>query len=71
MAKPDEKWGESPCAFVEPRPGCEMSPEEIIAFRRERLAGFKTPRHVVFGELPKMTTGKIQKFVLRETARSL
>ena len=71
VAKPDEKWGETPCAFVELKPGREATQEEIIAFCRRSLAGFKTPKHVVFGELPKTTTGKIQKFVLRQTARSL
>ena len=71
VAKPDEKWGETPCAFVELKPGDEATQEEIIAFCRESLAGFKAPKHVVFGELPKTTTGKIQKYVLRETARSL
>jgi fatty-acyl-CoA synthase len=71
VAKPDEKWGETPCAFVELKPGGEATQEEIIAFCRESLAGFKAPKRVVFGELPKTTTGKIQKFVLRETARSM
>ena len=71
VAKPDEKWGETPCAFLELKPGCEATQDEIIAFCRQSLAGFKTPKHVVFGELPKTSTGKIQKFVLRESARSL
>jgi fatty-acyl-CoA synthase len=71
VAKPDEKWGETPCAFLELKSGCEATQEEIIAFCRQTLAGFKTPKHVVFGELPKTSTGKIQKYVLRETARSL
>ncbi len=70
VAKPDEKWGETPCAFVELKPGAEATAEEIIAFCRENLAGFKCPRYVVFGELPKTSTGKIQKFVLREQAES-
>jgi len=71
VAKPDEKWGETPCAFIELKSGCEATQEDIIAFCRQTLAGFKTPKHVVFGALPKTSTGKIQKFVLRETARSL
>jgi len=70
VAKPDDKWGETPCAFVELRPGSMASAEELIAFCRERLAHFKCPRHIVFGELPKTSTGKIQKFVLRERARA-
>jgi len=69
VAKPDEKWGETPCAFVELRPGAEATAEELIAFCRSRLAAFKCPRHVVFTELPKTSTGKIQKFRLREMAR--
>ncbi len=63
---PDDKWGEVPKAFVVPRPGVEVSGEAIIQFTRERLAHFKCPKHVEFGELPKTATGKIQKFVLRE-----
>ncbi len=70
VAKSDEKWGETPCAFVELKPGAEATAEEIVAFCRDNLAGFKCPRHVVFGELPKTSTGKIQKFVLREQAES-
>ncbi len=71
VAKPDEKWGETPCAFVELRPGAEVMAEEIIAHCRAGLAHFKAPRHVVFGELPKTSTGKIQKFELRERARGM
>jgi len=72
VARPDEKWGETPCAFVVPKPGAgAVSGEDIVAWCREHLAGFKVPRTVVFGELPKTSTGKIQKFVLRERARSL
>jgi fatty-acyl-CoA synthase len=71
VAKPDEKWGEVPCAFVELREGAEPDEDGIIAFVRGRLAGFKTPKRVVFGELPKTSTGKIQKFILRDQARSL
>lgn len=66
VAKPDEKWGETPCAFVELREGANVSSEEIIAFCRENMAGFKIPKTVVFQDLPKTSTGKIQKFVLRE-----
>jgi len=72
VARPDEKWGETPCAFVVLKPGAgEVSAEEIIAWCREHLARFKVPRTIVFGELPKTSTGKIQKFVLRERAREL
>ncbi len=71
VAKPDEKWGETPCAFVELKPGHQTTEEELVAFCRQHLAGFKTPKHVVFGDLPKTATGKIQKFVLREQAQSL
>jgi fatty-acyl-CoA synthase len=70
VATPDEKWGEVPCAFLELREGPAPSPEELTAFCRERLAGFKVPKQFVFGALPKTSTGKIQKFVLREQARS-
>jgi fatty-acyl-CoA synthase len=71
VAKPDEKWGESPCAFVTLKPGAEATPEEIIAFCREHIAHFKLPRRIVFGPLPKTSTGKIQKFVLREQAKAV
>jgi fatty-acyl-CoA synthase len=71
VARPDEKWGESPCAFVTLKPGAAADDAAIIAFCRERLAGFKCPRTVVFGALPKTSTGKVQKFVLRERARAL
>ena len=71
VARPDEKWGETPCAFVEMTEGKTATEEEIIAFCRERLAGFKTPKSVIFQELPKTSTGKIQKFVLREAATGL
>ena len=70
VAQPDDKWGETPCAFVELKPGARASEGEIIEFCRARLAKFKTPRAVVFGELPKTSTGKIQKFVLRQRAKS-
>ncbi len=71
VAKPDEKWGETPCAFVELRDGASATQEEVIAFCRERLAGYKCPRTIVFGPVPKTSTGKIQKFQLRERARTL
>jgi fatty-acyl-CoA synthase len=70
VARPDETWGEVPWAFVELKPDAQATEAELIAFLRDRLAGFKTPKGVVFGELPKTSTGKIQKFVLRERARS-
>jgi fatty-acyl-CoA synthase len=66
VAMPHEKWGEVPCAFIETIPDAEVSVEEIIAFCRERMAGFKCPKKVVFRELPKTATGKIQKFELRK-----
>ena len=69
VAWPDEKWGETPCAFVETRPGASVSEEELITFCRDRLAHFKCPRHVRFEPLPKTSTGKIQKFALRDRAR--
>ncbi|MCR9125498.1 MAG: AMP-binding protein [Rhodobacteraceae bacterium] len=68
VARPDEKWGEVPCAFIELKTGCTGDAAAIIAFARARLAGFKTPKHVVFRELPKTSTGKIQKFELRRAA---
>jgi fatty-acyl-CoA synthase len=72
VARPDALWGETPCAFVTLKPGAGVSSaEDIIAFCRENLAHFKVPRTVVFGELPKTSTGKIQKFVLRERAGRL
>ncbi len=71
VAKPDERWGETPCAFVELRPGMEATQDELIAFCRQRMAHFKVPRRFVFQELPKTSTGKIQKFALRELARAL
>jgi fatty-acyl-CoA synthase len=70
VAMPDDKWGETPCAFVELKPNTQITGQEIIAFCRQHLAKFKAPRAVVFGELPKTSTGKIQKFVLREKAKS-
>jgi fatty-acyl-CoA synthase len=70
VAQPDAKWGETPCAFVELKPGVSANEDEIIAHCRGLLAHFKSPKRVVFGELPKTSTGKIQKFMLRERAKS-
>src|SRR3954465_191052 len=70
VAMPDEKWGETPCAFVELKPGVSVSESELIEFCRGQMARFKAPRAVLFGELPKTSTGKIQKFVLRDKAKS-
>jgi fatty-acyl-CoA synthase len=69
VARPDPNWGETPCAFVTLKDGAGAEPADIIAFCRERLAHFKAPRHIIFGPLPKTSTGKIQKFVLRERAK--
>ncbi len=71
VARPDATWGETPCAFVTLKPGAKASGDEIIAFCRDRLARYKIPKTVVFGPLPKTSTGKIQKFVLREQAKAL
>ena len=71
VAKPDEKWGETPCAFVELAPGKNATEDDIIQFCKENMAGFKRPKHVIFGELPKTSTGKIQKFELRTKAKEL
>ena len=71
VARPDEKWGETPCAFVELRPGVSATAEELIAWCQARLARYKCPRHVVFAEIPKTSTGKVQKFALRERAKAL
>jgi fatty-acyl-CoA synthase len=71
VAKPDEKWGETPCAFVELKPGKSASAEDIMEWCRQGLAKFKVPKHVVFTELPKTSTGKIQKFKLREKAKEV
>jgi fatty-acyl-CoA synthase len=70
VAKPDAKWGETPCAFVELKPNAKVTEAELIEFCRGQLARFKAPRAVVFGELPKTSTGKIQKFLLRDKAKS-
>ncbi|MEP2889595.1 AMP-binding protein [Tateyamaria sp.] len=71
VAKPDDKWGEVPCAFVELKPDTAPTEADLIAFSRETLAGFKAPKRVVFQELPKTSTGKIQKFELRKVAQEL
>ena len=72
VARPDDKWGETPCAFVTLKGGAgEVSGADIIDFCRANMARFKAPQIVVFGDLPKTSTGKIQKFVLRERARNL
>jgi len=70
VAKPDEKWGETPCAFIELKPGAEATEAEIIAWCRDRMAAYKAPRAVVFCEVPKTSTGKIQKFELRQRAKA-
>ncbi|MGB8180890.1 MAG: acyl-CoA synthetase [Stellaceae bacterium] len=71
VARPDEKWGETPCAFVALKPGANATVDDVVAFCRTNLAHFKVPRTVVFGPLPKTSTGKIQKYLLREQAKSL
>jgi fatty-acyl-CoA synthase len=70
VAKPDARWGETPCAFVELKAGAQVAAQDIVAHCKQHLAGFKVPRAVVFGELPKTSTGKIQKFELRKQAGS-
>ena len=71
VAKPDAKWGESPCAFVTLKEGEAAEAEEIIAFCRDNMAHYKAPHYIVFGPLPKTSTGKIQKYVLREQAKAV
>ena len=71
VARPDPKWGETPCAFVELKPGQTLDEAELIAFCRQNMAHFKAPKTVVYGPLPKTSTGKIQKFLLRDQARAL
>jgi fatty-acyl-CoA synthase len=71
VARPDDKWGETPCAFVTLKPGQRISDAELIAFCRQNMARFKVPKTVIFGELPKTSTGKVQKFLLREQAKAL
>mgnify|MGYP001584787072 FL=1 len=68
VAKKDEKWGETPCAFITPMPNVELSEQEVTTFCRDNMAHFKTPKIIIFGELPKTSTGKIQKFILRQRA---
>jgi fatty-acyl-CoA synthase len=72
VARPDPKWGETPCAFLELKPGAtQPDDKEITAFCQARLARFKVPKRFVYGPLPKTSTGKIQKFVLRDQAGAL
>jgi fatty-acyl-CoA synthase len=71
VAKPDEKWGETPCAFVEIKPGQTVTADDLLAWCRKNLASYKCPRYVVFTDLPKTSTGKVQKFRLREMAKTL
>ncbi len=71
VARPDEKWGETPCAFVTLKKGKDATAEELIRFCRDNMAHYKCPKTVVFGELPKTSTGKVQKYVLREKARAV
>jgi fatty-acyl-CoA synthase len=71
VAKPDEKWGETPCAFVELKPGAKATADDLVKWCRDNLASYKCPRYVVFVELPKTSTGKIQKFKLREMAKGV
>jgi fatty-acyl-CoA synthase len=71
VARPDDKWGETPCAFVEMKPGHSATAEELIEWCRARLARYKCPRTVVFAEIPKTSTGKVQKFALREQAKMI
>jgi 3-(methylthio)propionyl---CoA ligase len=71
VAKSDDKWGETPCAFVELKPGEDVSADELMAWCRQNLASYKCPRYVVFAEIPKTSTGKIQKFKLRDLAKDV
>jgi fatty-acyl-CoA synthase len=71
VAKPDDKWGETPCAFVELKAGASASADELIAWCRQNLAAYKCPRHIVFAEIPKTSTGKLQKFKLRERVKNV
>ena len=71
VARPDKKWGEVPCAFVSLKTGCSLNEQKVIEFCRTKLSGFKIPKYVVFSELPKTSTGKIRKSVLREQAKKL
>jgi fatty-acyl-CoA synthase len=71
VAKADDKWGETPCAFVELKPGAQATADELVQWCRKHLAGYKVPRHVVFADIPKTSTGKIQKFKLREMTKGV
>ena len=71
VALPDEKWGEVPCAFVELKPGEAIDEADFLEWCRGQMAGFKRPKRIVFGELPKTSTGKIQKFALRKQAKEM
>ena len=71
VAKPDDKWGEVPCAFVELKDNATVAHDDLVAHARSLLAGFKTPKTIIFQELPKTSTGKIQKFELRNFAKTL
>jgi fatty-acyl-CoA synthase len=71
VAKEDEKWGETPCAFVEKKPGHDVTAEELIEYCKANLARYKCPRHVIFAEIPKTSTGKMQKFKLREMTKAI
>jgi fatty-acyl-CoA synthase len=71
VAKPDEKWGETPCAFIELKPGAQATADELIQWCKKNLAGYKVPHYIVFAKIPKTSTGKIQKFKLREMAKAV
>jgi Acyl-CoA synthetases (AMP-forming)/AMP-acid ligases II len=71
VAKPDDKWGETPCAFVELKPGQKATADELLQWCRKHLAAYKCPRYLVFAEIPKTSTGKIQKFKLREMSKGI
>ncbi len=71
VGRPDEKWGETPCAFILTKDGAALTDKDVIAFCRENMAHFKAPKTVVFGELPKTSTGKVQKFILRDRAKEI
>jgi len=71
VAKPDDKWGETPCAFVELKAGMSATPDELVQWCKKHLAGYKVPRTIVFADIPKTSTGKIQKFKLREMAKAV
>jgi fatty-acyl-CoA synthase len=72
VARPDEKWGETACAFVTLKPNAaQVTDQDVIAYCRDRLAHFKVPKTIVFGPLPKTSTGKIQKYVLRDQAKEI